>query len=200
MSSCFSRLHGGTRLLQLYWVCALKFHRMCFVKIRKGKILWRGSFAPQKRTLFQSRKTSGKHLTLSPTPPPPPHTNAWQNIWPLCFIAYLFLPPINMSAEKNLPPPHAHTHTLSNGSAFIREIRKVYKWFCFEKQSFFMGVCKPFFLRGCGGKNNLTGPTGYLIQLSPAMRQGVLCHMRTTKAQISLRFRAVWSAPLLFAA
>ena len=27
-----------------------------------------------------------------------------------------------------------------------------------------------------------------------------LCHMRTTKAQISLRIRAVWSAPLLFTA
>ena len=30
--------------------------------------------------------------------------------------------------------------------------------------------------------------------------ENVLCHMRTTKAQISLRIRAVWSAPLLFAA
>ena len=28
------------------------------------------------------------------------------------------------------------------------------------------------------------------------MRKCVLCHMRTTKAQISLRIRAVWSAPL----
>ena len=28
----------------------------------------------------------------------------------------------------------------------------------------------------------------------------VFCHMRTTKAQISLRIRKVWSAPLLFAA
>ena len=32
------------------------------------------------------------------------------------------------------------------------------------------------------------------------MRKSAFCHMRTTKAQISLRFRAVWSAPLLFAA
>ena len=37
-------------------------------------------------------------------------------------------------------------------------------------------------------------------QFSRAMRKCVLCHMRTTKAQISLRIRAVWSAPLLFAA
>ena len=37
-------------------------------------------------------------------------------------------------------------------------------------------------------------------QLSRAMRRCVLCHMRTTKVQISLRIRAVWSAPLLFAA
>ena len=30
--------------------------------------------------------------------------------------------------------------------------------------------------------------------------ENVSCHMRTTKVQISLRIRAVWSAPLLFAA
>ena len=36
--------------------------------------------------------------------------------------------------------------------------------------------------------------------MSRAMRKCVLRHMRTTKAQISLRIRAVWSAPLLFAA
>ena len=36
------------------------------------------------------------------------------------------------------------------------------------------------------------------IHISRAMRKRVLCHMRTTKAQISLRIRAVWSAPLLF--
>ena len=29
------------------------------------------------------------------------------------------------------------------------------------------------------------------------MRKRVLCHMRTTKAQISLRIRAVWSAPVV---
>ena len=38
------------------------------------------------------------------------------------------------------------------------------------------------------------------IHLSRAMRKCVLCYMRTTKAQISLRIRAVWSASLLFAA
>ena len=37
---------------------------------------------------------------------------------------------------------------------------------------------------------------GWHIQLSQAMRKCVLCHMQTTKAQISLRIRAVWSAPL----
>ena len=36
--------------------------------------------------------------------------------------------------------------------------------------------------------------------MSRAMRTCVWCHLRTTKAQISLRIRAVWSAPLLFAA
>ena len=36
--------------------------------------------------------------------------------------------------------------------------------------------------------------------MSHVMRKTCLCHMRTTKAPISLRIRAVWSAPLLFAA
>ena len=36
--------------------------------------------------------------------------------------------------------------------------------------------------------------------LSLIMRKPVLCHMRTTKVQISLRIHAVWSAPLLFTA
>ena len=36
--------------------------------------------------------------------------------------------------------------------------------------------------------------------MNHAMRKCVLCHMRTTKTQISLRIRAVWSASLLFAA
>ena len=40
----------------------------------------------------------------------------------------------------------------------------------------------------------------YTLYMSRAMRKGVLCHMRTTKAQISLCIRAVWSAPLLFTA
>ena len=38
------------------------------------------------------------------------------------------------------------------------------------------------------------------LHLGQVMQKRVLCHMRTTKAQISLRIRAVWSAPLLFAA
>ena len=38
------------------------------------------------------------------------------------------------------------------------------------------------------------------ICMSRAMTKCVLSHMRTTKAQIRLRIRAVWSAPLLFAA
>ena len=38
------------------------------------------------------------------------------------------------------------------------------------------------------------------MNMSRAMRKCVLCHMWTTKARISLRIHAVWSAPLLFAA
>ena len=36
--------------------------------------------------------------------------------------------------------------------------------------------------------------------VEPRHEKTCSCHMRTTKAQISLRIRAVWSAPLLFAA
>ena len=43
-------------------------------------------------------------------------------------------------------------------------------------------------------------PHKFRIQLSRALRKHVLCHMRTTKVQISLRIHAIWSAPLLFAA
>ena len=39
-----------------------------------------------------------------------------------------------------------------------------------------------------------------LFTIEPVMRKLVLCHMRTRKAQISLRIRTVSSAPLLFAA
>ena len=38
------------------------------------------------------------------------------------------------------------------------------------------------------------------VHMNRAMRKCVLCNMRTTKAQIRLRIRAVWPAPLLFAA
>ena len=45
-----------------------------------------------------------------------------------------------------------------------------------------------------------TGQAEVLIdKKSQVMRKRVLCHMRTTKAQICLRICAVWSAPLLFA-
>ena len=38
------------------------------------------------------------------------------------------------------------------------------------------------------------------IRIEPHHEKTCLCHMRTTKAQISPRIHAVWSAPLLFAA
>ena len=38
------------------------------------------------------------------------------------------------------------------------------------------------------------------VYVGQVMRKCVLCYMRTTKVQISLRIHAVWSAPLLFAA
>ena len=39
-----------------------------------------------------------------------------------------------------------------------------------------------------------------MLTYEPRHEKTCLCHMRTTKAQISLCIRAVWSAPLLFAA
>ena len=36
--------------------------------------------------------------------------------------------------------------------------------------------------------------------MGQVMQKPVLCDMRTAQVQISLRIRAVWSAPLLFAA
>ena len=38
------------------------------------------------------------------------------------------------------------------------------------------------------------------FKYEPRHEKTCFCHMRITKAQISLRIRAVWSAPLLFAA
>ena len=38
------------------------------------------------------------------------------------------------------------------------------------------------------------------LMYEPRHEKTCLCHMWTTKAQISLHFRAVWSAPLLFIA
>ena len=42
--------------------------------------------------------------------------------------------------------------------------------------------------------------TQYIIEIEPHHEKTCSFHMRTTKAQISLRIRAVWSAPLLFTA
>ena len=36
----------------------------------------------------------------------------------------------------------------------------------------------------------------YIVWYEPCQEKTCLCHMRTTKAQISLRIRAVWSVPL----
>ena len=40
----------------------------------------------------------------------------------------------------------------------------------------------------------------WLLVYEPCHQKTCFCHMRTTKVQISLRIREVWSAPLLFAA
>ena len=42
--------------------------------------------------------------------------------------------------------------------------------------------------------------TGTTLVYEPRHEKTCLSHMRTIKAQISLRIRAVWSVPLLFAA
>ena len=48
--------------------------------------------------------------------------------------------------------------------------------------------------------DDIRGRFCYGSQVGQVMRKCVLCYMRTTKVQISLRIRAVISAPLLFAA
>ena len=53
-------------------------------------------------------------------------------------------------------------------------------------------TCKPHILM------TFLGYSMFLIETRH--EKTCLCHMRPTKAQISLRIRAVWSAPLLFAA
>ena len=50
------------------------------------------------------------------------------------------------------------------------------------------------------GSSKDTNALARSIILSSFMRKPGFCHMRTTKPQISLRIRAVWSAPLLSAA
>ena len=53
---------------------------------------------------------------------------------------------------------------------------------------------------GGGGKPILASGLKGILQYQPRHDKTCFCHIRTTKAQISLRIRAVWSAPLLFAA
>ena len=74
---------------------------------------------------------------------------------------------------RSLLPPRLEKEMMQNSFIFLRSARD-----CHFKVSWF--VIHDF------------------IYLSRAMRKCVLCHMRTIKAQISLRIRAVWSAPLLF--
>ena len=48
--------------------------------------------------------------------------------------------------------------------------------------------------------NQIGTMEGWSFTYEPRHEKTCLCHMRTTKVQISLRIHAVWSAPLLFAA
>ena len=50
--------------------------------------------------------------------------------------------------------------------------------------------------RVCVKTNRYTIASDYLHYMGQVMRKRVLCHIPTTKAQISLRIRAVCSAPL----
>ena len=60
-------------------------------------------------------------------------------------------------------------------------------------------VCFPVPVCVCDQVNWMFTSWWYLVN-EPHHEKTCLCHMRTTKAQIRLRIRAVWSAPLLFAA
>ena len=88
-----------------------------------------------------------------------------------------------------LPEPPLLDHTSSESRGTFRQkaraLAPLNGWACAVK------ICHDGMLEDT---NSLDRP-----HMGRAMRKCVLCLMRTTKAQISLRICAVWSAPLLFA-
>ena len=71
-------------------------------------------------------------------------------------------------------------------SSSIIDVKIITTIFFLEKVQFLFCFYSSF----VGGSKILPGKN-HQIEMSQAMRKCVLCHMRTTKAQISLRIRAV---------
>ena len=82
-------------------------------------------------------------------------------------------------------------NTLACLSKLLVVQRAAFRWTCsiWEIRSFVCGSHTAEAYSSCG----LTK-----VLKEPRQEKTCLCHMRTTKAQISLHIRAVWSAPLLF--
>ena len=78
----------------------------------------------------------------------------------------------------------------------LRWAHMPFRWFCHDAAHMLM-------LEPCQLLNPCVSPNRCLIKLTllePHHAKTCLCHMRTTIAQISLRIRAIWPTPLLFAA
>ena len=75
-----------------------------------------------------------------------------------------------------------------------------YCWKIFVLEDDFFGIVKPCIQHEDHKYQFHDGSRTFQHYISRAMRKHVLCHMRTTKAQISLRTCAVWSAPVMMAA
>ena len=71
-------------------------------------------------------------------------------------------------------------------------------WDSVERRNFADGINKITSLRKHVSKKFLFCKRSNMIE--PCQEKTCFCHMWTTKAQISLRIHAVWSAPLLFTA
>ena len=90
-------------------------------------------------------------------------------------------------------------------AAHICHIRNYFSFFfsvilqCDDRRVWYTRVGLLLDLCACNNHSRTFHRTGKL-SYEPRYEKPCVFHMRKTKVQISLRFRAVWSAPLLFAA
>ena len=99
------------------------------------------------------------------------------------FYLFLLIPstPLPPPSKISKNPPHGNSHNFQVCTTLLQNSGKV-GHFC---------AVSPIKFKKKVDRNAI---------MSLVMRKPALCHIRTTKAQISLHIHAVWSAPLLFAA